>query len=112
MTEVRDIRSSAKLARKEARMPGFVDPIVSYIPAYGAETRIRALLDYCRLRRMASKSDYFADWFAEIVISTKLTTYRYLHLGRKQHWQYREFPGEKYMGDSQLEHFRGILRTC
>ncbi len=107
--EVRLIRESARQLRAEARVPGIRQPLIGYIPAYGAETEIRALLDYCRLRRMTAKSNYFVEWFADLVASPEQGSDIDLFLGPQRHWQYHEREGEEYMGKPQLEHFRRIL---
>jgi hypothetical protein len=55
-------RAGARRARTEAMAPGFRAPIPGYIPAYGAEAEVRAIIDYCRLKRIMQRSPYFRSF--------------------------------------------------
>lgn len=107
--EIRKIRRNARMLRMEARKPGFIASIVSYIPAYGAETEIRALIDYCRLRRLAARSIAFTSWFADAAAHPRNDSDLDLLIGPRYPCRYHERNGEQYMDKDQLEHFRRIL---
>jgi hypothetical protein len=56
---IRQCRNEARRARDEAKSPEFRPSIPGYLPAYGAESEVRAIVDYCRLKGIMQRSPYF-----------------------------------------------------
>ena len=67
LVEIRELRQLARQERARAAEPGFQGPFVSYIPAYGVEDQVQALVDYCRLKRLLDRSKSFASFIATSV---------------------------------------------
>jgi hypothetical protein len=58
---IRACRAAARRARAEASAPGFRSTIPGYLPGYGVEAEVRAIADYCRVKKIMLRSAYFRD---------------------------------------------------
>lgn len=58
---IRACRVAVRRAKAEASAPGFRPEIPGYLPGYGAEAEVRAIADYCRLKKIMLRSAYFRD---------------------------------------------------
>jgi hypothetical protein len=65
LTEIREVRRQARQERARSREPGFLPPYVSYIPAYGHKERMRAMIDYCRLKPTLDRSVQLAQFVSD-----------------------------------------------
>lgn len=58
---IRACRAAARRAKAEASAPGFRPSIPGYLPGYGTEAEVRAIADYCRVKKIMLRSTYFRD---------------------------------------------------
>lgn len=58
-------RAEARQEVLSSRSPDFRPPYVSYIPAYGVNFQIRAALDYCKLKRLMTRSPQLRDFMVK-----------------------------------------------
>lgn len=56
---IRRYRKEARRARAEAQSAEFRPSIPGYLPAYGVDSKVRATIDYCRLKAVMQRSPYF-----------------------------------------------------
>jgi hypothetical protein len=61
LARIREIRDAARHEREEANAPGWTPPYVSYMPAYGAEETIEAIVDFDRLRNILAVDCHFRN---------------------------------------------------
>src|SRR5689334_2098610 len=58
---IRACRAAARRAKAEASAPGFRSPIPGYLPGYGVGAEVRAIADYCKVKKIMLRSAYFRD---------------------------------------------------
>ena len=61
VASIRTCRADARRAKAEAAAPGFRPRIPGYLPGYGVEAEVRAIVDYCRLKMIMHRSPYFRN---------------------------------------------------